>query len=198
MKKFLINKNSKTMKKLHSMMMMLAIMVTALGFAACSDDDDDNNGKGKSGDYIEITLNGKTYKEYLLGIYGNGSIAEDSEGRPISLTNTTEDVFEKYGFSFFMGITHYSRKNELLASKPGTYYCLEDLDVYDYDNYKIFVFWPSLMIDYNDYDWVSGTHKVTSIKEVNGEVQVEGNFTGEFEFEGESCNVKGSYRITIP
>lgn len=32
------------MKKLHSMMIMFAIMVTALGFTACSDDDDD---KGK-------------------------------------------------------------------------------------------------------------------------------------------------------
>ena len=40
------------MKKLHSMMMMLAIMVTALGFAACSDDDDD---KGK----VEASIVGK-------------------------------------------------------------------------------------------------------------------------------------------
>ena len=32
------------MKKLHSILMMLAIMVTALCFTACSDDDDD---KGK-------------------------------------------------------------------------------------------------------------------------------------------------------
>lgn len=32
------------MKKLHSILMMLAIMVAALGFTACSDDDDD---KGK-------------------------------------------------------------------------------------------------------------------------------------------------------
>lgn len=32
------------MKKLHSILMMLAIMVTALGFTTCSDDDDD---KGK-------------------------------------------------------------------------------------------------------------------------------------------------------
>lgn len=32
------------MKKLHSIMMLFAIMVTALGFTACSDDDDDNKG----------------------------------------------------------------------------------------------------------------------------------------------------------
>ena len=40
------------MKKLHSILMMLAIMVTALGFTACSDDDDD---KGK----VEASIVGK-------------------------------------------------------------------------------------------------------------------------------------------
>lgn len=32
------------MKKLHSIMMLLALMVTALGFTACSDDDEDKGG----------------------------------------------------------------------------------------------------------------------------------------------------------
>lgn len=50
------------MKKLLSMMMMLAIMVTALGFTACSDDDDSGGSIGNPvKSKITVTYDGKDY-----------------------------------------------------------------------------------------------------------------------------------------
>lgn len=98
--------------------------------------------------------------------------------------------------SFLFGIVHYSRINDLLASKPGTYHCTKDL--FEDDYYSNLTFWSKLTIDYNEYEWVEGTHKVNSIKEVNGHVQIEGTFTSTFWSGIESCNVEGRYRVTIP
>ena len=55
-----------------------------------------------------------------------------------------------------------------------------------------------LEIDYKEYDFESGTHQVTSVKEVGGKIQIEGNFTNKFEYHGDTKTIKGNYRMTIP
>ncbi len=84
MKKFLINKISKTMKKLHSILMMLAIMVAALGFTACSDDDDD---KGK----VEASIVGvweiTAYDVDPIEMVENGTIIPEDIGSTWKFTS---------------------------------------------------------------------------------------------------------------
>lgn len=188
------------MKKLHSILMLLpTIMLIALAFISCGgDDDNEETGGSSSNDYIEITLNGKTYRDNIkLWSYVQiDPVGKDAEGNPLTATYDMEDHFEKYGFSFLFGIVHYSKINDLLASKPGTYHCTKDL--FEDDYYSNLTFWSKLTIDYNEYEWVEGTHKVNSIKEVNGHVQIEGTFTSTFWSGIESSNVEGRYRVTIP
>lgn len=163
---------------------------------------DDDNGNGNtnplSGDYIQVTLNGKTYSDNKLDWCKAqiDPVGRDSNNKPLTLTYDMCDHFDKYGFSFFWGVVHFSRKSDLLASPIGAYGCGESILSDDY--YKNLTFWSTLEIDYDEYKWVSGTHQVKSIKEVGGGVQLEGSFTSEFVLNGSSRTVKGDYRITIP
>ena len=186
------------MKKLYSTIMMLAMMVAALSFTACGDDDDDDGGSSTTGDYLRVTLDGKTYSDKILNWdYAQiDPVGRDDNNKPLTYTYDMCDHFDKEGFSFMFGVVHFSRKDDLLACSPGTYSCSKDILSDDF--YKNFTFSASLDIDYDEYDWVSGTHKIKTIKEVNGKVQLEGSFTSVFELNGNSKTVTGDYRITIP
>lgn len=163
-------------------------------------DNEDNNGTGvpSTGDFIQVTLNGKTYTGTIYdNIYAQiDPVGRDSENKPLTLTYDMFDHFSEKGFEFFHGIVHYSRKADLLTTKPGTYECGKDILTQKY--YHNMNFWSTLSIDYEDYDWVSGTHTLKSIKEVNGHVQLEGSYTSTFEHDGKTVTVKGKYRMTIP
>lgn len=190
------------MKKIHSTIMMLAMMVAALSLTACGGDDDEEDGGGNiipiSGDFIRVTLDGKTYSANILDWHYAqiDPVGRDSNDKPLTFTYDMCDHFDDDGFSFMFGVVHFSRKNELLASSPGTYGCSKDILSDDY--YRNLTFCSTLEIDYDEYKWVSGTHNVKSIKEVNGEVQLEGSFTSNFELNGNTKKVKGDYRISIP
>jgi len=166
--------------------------------------DNDNNNQGSnddfsmSGDFIKITMDGKTYSDKIVDWYYAqiDPVGRDANNKPLTFTYDMRDHFDDYGFSFMFGVVHYSRKNDLLASSVGTYGCAESILSDDY--YKNLTFWSTLEIDYDEYTWNSGTHEVKSIKEVDGRVQLEGIFTSNFSFNGSSRTVKGSYRITIP
>ena len=160
-----------------------------------ANDEDDS---GITGDYIRVTLNGHTYSDKILKWHYAqvDPVGRDDNNKPLTLTYDMYDRFEDYGFSFMFGVVHFSRKNELLASSPGTYGCSESILSSDY--YRNLTFCSTLDIDYDEYKWVSGTHEVKSIKEVNGDVQIEGAFTSTFIYEGDSKIVNGDYRITIP
>lgn len=49
------------------------------------------------------------------------------------------------------------------------------------------------------YELVKGTNNVKSIKDVEDGVQVEGTFTGTYEYESNNrqCEIKGKYRMTL-
>ena len=185
------------MKKVYSTIMMLTMMVAALSFTACGDDEDDDNPNG-GGDYIQVTLDGKTYSDKILNWHYAqvDPVGEDENGKPLTFTYDMYEHFEDDGFSFMFGVVHYSRNADLLASPTGNYGCAKDILSDDF--YKNLTFSPSLDIDYHEYEWKSGTHQVKSIKEVNGKVQLEAEFTSKFEYKGNNKTVKGKYRITIP
>ena len=163
-----------------------------------NDDEGDGDNDTISGDYLQVTLDGKSYSDKILDWYiaQIDPVGYDNNGKPLTLTYDMRDHFEDKGFSFFFGIVHFSRKSDLLASPVGSYGCAESILNDNY--YNNLTFWSDLEIDYNEYKWISGTHNVKSIKEVNGDVQIEGSFTSIFNYEGDSKTVKGSYRITIP
>lgn len=189
------------MKKVYSTIMMLAMMVAALSLTACGGDDDEDGGGdaiSTSGDYIRVTLDGKTYSDNILDWHYAqiDPVGRDKNDKPLTFTYDMCDHFDNNGFSFMFGVVHFSRTNELLASSPGTYGCAKD--ILDSNFYNNLTFSSVLEIDYDEYDWVSGTHNVKSIKKVNGEVQLEGSFTSNFELNGNIKKVKGDYRISIP
>lgn len=181
---------------------LLAIMPFAL--ASCSDDDD-NSGEGKT-DYLEITLNGKTYRENIpmFGyVFFEGS-ETDSKGKLITLTFVTLDGFsDKYGFKILPGISHYTKKSDLLSSSPGTYPHHSDFGnitqgPLDCENFTL-VSDLEIISSGEFYELVKGTNNVKSIKDVGDGVQVEGTFTGTYECESNNrqCEIKGKYRMTL-
>ena len=90
-------------------MLLPTIMLIALAFISCGgDDDNEETGGSSSNDYIEITLNGKTYRDNIkLWSYVQiDPVGKDAEGNPLTATYDMEDHFEKYGFSFLFGIVH--------------------------------------------------------------------------------------------
>lgn len=191
------------MKKFFSFFTLMVMSVfMVMGISSCSSDDDEEDGIGTetpiSGDYIRITLDGKTYSDKILDWYyiQVDPVGRDSNNKSLTLTGDMRDHFEDYGFSFMFGVVHFSKMNELLASSPGTYGCSKDMLRDDY--YRNLTFTATLDIDYDEYEWVSGTHQVKSIKEVGGKVQLVGSFTSKFELDGNIKTVKGDYRITIP
>ena len=186
------------MKKLYSTIMLLAMMVAALGFTACGGDDGDDKGGGNnepiSGDFVKVTFQGNTYQE-SIPIYCQIDPVGWNGDTPLTYTYDAIPHFENYGFEFMFGIIHYSRKTDLLKSLPGSYDCAGGIYLNYYSN---LTFTGLLEIDYIEYDFVSGTHEVTSVKEVGGRVQIEGNFTNIFEYHGDTKTIKGNYRMTIP
>lgn len=183
------------MKKIYLTVMTLAMMVAALGVTACGGDDDDidNGGEKIDGDYVKVIFEGKTYQESMPFYMQIDPVGKEN-GTPLTFTYDAIEHFERDGFSFMLGLMHYSRKADLLSCSPGRYSCKGGI----YNGYVNFTLTTSLEIDYDEYDFVSGTHQVTSIKEMGGRVQIEGNFTSFFEYRGDEKSIKGSYRMTIP
>ena len=185
------------MKKLYSTIMLLAMMVAALSFTACGSDDGGNGNGGSgsgfyTGDFIELTIDGKTYKKNLIGIYTEIELSSFGyEG--LTLTSTTEDVFCDEGFRFFMGLSHYSSSSKLLSSSTGSYN-VHTKSNNDSSNLCLFVQFQKNSID---YDAESGTHKVTSIKQVSNGVQVSGTFNITLKRNSNTKMIEGKYTMTL-
>ena len=97
---------------------------------------------------------------------------------------------------FMIGLVHFTHESDLLACSTGTYGCARDIMADDF--YRNLTLTTLLDIDYDEYNWVGGTHEVKSIQKVNGKIQIEGSFTSNFELKGDSQFISGSYRMTIP
>ena len=164
---------------------LLGVLFSTLFFASCSDDDDDSG----SGDFIEVTIDGKTYRHNVYGFYTQWTI--DSE---LVATICSEDVFYDDGFEFLYGIYHYEDLNKLLKCSTGQYGIgIGD----DGDNLDF-----TADLEYNSgNDWwqaESGTHTVTSIKKVSGGAQIEGSFkVSMYSDDSGYKEVSGKYRMTV-
>ena len=99
---------------------MALLALLPLSLTSCNDDDDVNNGNS---DYIELTFNGKTYRESIpvFGYVILDDALTDSEGKRVTLTNVSLDAFDKYGFSFMPSIGHFTKKSDLVSAKTGEY-----------------------------------------------------------------------------
>jgi hypothetical protein len=160
---------------------------------------DDTPSASSNDDYIEVTLNGKTYKEKLYnGLFAQiEPVGRDKSNRPLTFTYDMVDHFDGKGFSFMLGIIHYTKKDELLSlSSPGTYSVCGN--VLDDDQLSNLVLAPTFDYDYYSYNLQSGTNQVKSIKEVKHGVRITGSFTTTFAKNGDVKTVKGSYAMTIP
>ena len=147
-------------------------------------------------DFLNFTLDGKTYSAKVKYYAQVAPIDKDENGKSLTYTYGIEDLFNIEGFLFRLGLIHFSWKSDLLASPIGTYYCSERPHSGDYKHNLTLC--PNLKLNFNTYKWSSGTHEVKSIKEVNGKVQIEGDFTSTFYYDGDSRTVEGNYRMTIP
>lgn len=168
---------------------MIAVMavLSACGFTSCSDDEGGNGGQ----DFIEVTIDGKTYKKDVFGVYSMVPADDD-----LVVCYSTEDVFEDKGFGLFYGIVMPESEEDILDSSTGSYRA-----VYNFrDDVKNFDFTLDLeYYDSDEYYYVqSGKHKVTSIRKVDEGVQIEGTFDVVLEenYSSEEKTVKGKYRIT--
>ena len=184
--------------------MGILLGVASLGFAGCSDSEDGNESNGSlSGDFIEVTINGKTYRHNVLGIYS--AIPSEKEG--VWCYFSTEDVFDNDGFNVFYSLNCYEDLNRLLQCPTGNYGVVTTEEwVDEADNL-------SFSLDYEDeddyYEIKSGSHRVTSIKPAKVKtpygtseaVQIEGTFdltmTAEYYTSDSQCKIKGKYRMSI-
>jgi uncharacterized lipoprotein YehR (DUF1307 family) len=183
------------MKRLYSTIMLLAMMVAVVSFTACGGDDDDEKGGGNGGsngsDFIELTIDGKTYHKNLFGIYSQLPIGKDD----LVLTGTTEDVFYDEGFSFFLGLIHSENKSKLLSSTPGNY-SVKDNTIYNDtpENLCLFTIFEK---NRNEYDLKSGSHRVTSVRQTDKGIQVSGTFTVTKTYDDDTVTITGKYALTV-
>ena len=168
---------------------MIAVMAVlgTMGFTSCSDDDGGNGGQ----DFIEVTIDGKTYRKDVYSIYSLIPVEDD-----LVVCYSTEDVFDDKGFGLFYGIVMPESEEDVLDSSTGSYRAVEDFrgDVRNFDFTLDLEFY-----DTDEYFYVlDGTHKVTSIRKVDEGVQIEGTFDVVLEesYSYEEKSVKGKYRIT--
>lgn len=162
-------------------------------------DNDNEASEGSGSSYIQVKIDGKTYKEAIPEwIYAQiNNMGTDSQGKKLSYTYDMVAHFEETeGFLFMFGITHYRNKTDLLASSPGSYPFARDTA--DDEIYNNLAFTCLYELDGDEYTCVSGTHQVKSIKSEGSDVRVEGSFTAVFKYNGDTKNIQGSYSILIP
>ena len=158
--------------KLMSKLAMLLLSVVVFGFTACSEDDS----SGRSGEYLEVTVNGKTFKKVIECT----GVSETSDYSCVYTCDTDP-------IDFMLWFT--SDLNAVASASPGSY----RLNSSDYP--QCF----DLDIEYitDDYDFIPvqrGTHNVTSIRKVGQGVMVEGKFSGVLE---NGAPISGKYRIWL-
>ena len=166
------------------------MVLVSVAFIACGGDDD-NGGSNSSGDFIEVTIDGKTYHKEMYGIYGQATLGKNG----MVLTGTMEDLFDDEGFRFFMGLTHSEKKENLLSSPLGNYRVVDDLRVYNEpDNLSLY---PQYDENKHNYKLGNGSHQVTSIKQTKNGVQVCGTFNITMYYHDDSVLIKGKYAMTV-
>ena len=154
-------------------------------------DDGDETGGVNGTDFIELTIDSKTYHKNLFGIYSQVPVGQDD----LVLTGTTEDVFYDEGFSFFLGLIHSENKDKLLSSSLGNY-SVKDNTIYNdtSENLCLFTIFEK---NRHEYDLKSGSHRVTSIKQTEKGIRVSGTFTVTKTYDDDTVIIIGKYALTV-
>ena len=166
------------MKFIHKLLALLLTIFT-LGFTSCTEDEDMWFGGGHRGEYLEVTVDGRTIRK----VVEITSVAE-SGGYCFVQTCDTYPVNLELA---------YHRDLRRVANYPtgeyrfGNVYGVENFDLsigYEYDDGY-----------YGEYLYSEdGKHVVTSIKYYGDEVYVEGYFRG---FLNDGSPISGKYRIAL-
>lgn len=191
------------MKQLNSII-MLAMMVAAFGLTACSSDDDDNGDEGggssnSSSSYLEVTIDGKKYKQNFNLPFVSMTLSSEVEGG-LWLSSSIEEGFDG-DLDFGIAIYHKSDINALLQSSLTTTYNVigNKKNIWQQAD-KIHNLTLQLLYrnENGNCEVTSGTHKVTSIKKKNkDEVIISGTFTAKLKDYESSYNVSGKYQVIV-
>ncbi len=195
------------MKKFVAILWMFALAASTTILVSCSEDEDNiisTNGESSGeGDFIEITLDGKTYRHNVnKSVYQSTPIIDDGMKMTAYLSF---DNFRDYGFTFSYGLSHYADQSRLLGCSVGNYpvtsYGPSDEDEPLMRNLE---FDANLSSNVMGRNWVptgEGTHTVTSIKAAKDDVVIEGTFNitmcGGWDESLEERRVSGKYRMTV-
>lgn len=186
------------MKKINSMMVMLAMMVAALSLSACGGDDEEGGNGGNTSNYLEVTIDGKKYTQQFVLPFVTTTIPSDVDNS-LRLSASIEEEFNG-NLDFGIAIYHKSDINELLSSNPGTYNVIGNKkSIWEQagDVHNL-----TLQIGYRNgngnCEVVEGTHKVISIRKAdNSSVTISGSFSALLEDNMTSYEVSGKYQVTV-
>ena len=185
----------KTFRKIFTVLLAVALCCS---FVACGDDEDDDNGLF-GGDYLEVTIKGKTQRVKVPSIYATCGL----DNEYIYTYNAWYDLFK--GYDVVQGLVHYEDLDRLSRCKPGKYDVTGgSLDLVDFEG-KNFDFDLAYKTPSGDYfESVGGTHIVKSIKKDEDGVVIEGEFDAEMSNErycdpgdGRTFRMPGKYRMSL-
>lgn len=177
------------MKKVFSIWswaMVLALCI--VGFSSCSDDDD-GGGSYKGEGYLEVAVNGKTYKENYVYI---------APGGRTNITDRYIGGVETPDADIDFTLYHYANEKDFKNAKTG------DFGIDDsYGNKNNFSFLVGVHCDAGWYEYVSGgKHTITNIKLLSTDSQsgtltylIEGTFSCSFKHDtnGKTLEMSGKY-----
>jgi hypothetical protein len=192
------------MKKVINFWSLAMVVAMCVSVSSCSRDNDENsNGNSGGSEFIELTINEKTYTNnpIIMGGAGFGSC----KGRQLF----AEDAGGEY---YCLIELNYSRYNsDFQNSTPGTYRIISFEFDYSRLEHKYKATNLDLLVDFSIYgtgktfELISGVHNVTEIKFINtdsnskSKYSVSGNFSCEHRNSqtGKTYTTTGRYKTTV-
>tara|TARA_B110000027_G_C15945343_1_gene223145 strand:+ start:73 stop:624 length:552 start_codon:yes stop_codon:yes gene_type:complete len=178
-------------------MKKLIYLFLALIIVACSSGDDGNDNNYET--YLEIVVNGQTYRESLVG-FGYGNSSQDCNGLssfiiPLPEINTASKRYSA-------DILHFYQTVNFNEATTGSYPIKGEY--LDDDCHLTLSFRLTENSGNNFFNLTDGAHTITGISEISSdnndtEWVVEGNFNANLEDSnsGESISLTGSYRAVL-
>ena len=178
------------MKKMYYSSVLMAILLAlCVGFSSCSDDDDDDGGGYKGEGYLEVVVNGKTYKENYIDI---------APGGRTNITDRYVGGVETPDADIDFTLYHYTNEKDFKNVKTGSF-GIDD----PYGNKNNFSLLVGVHSDGGWYEYVAGgKNNITNIKHLSTDSQsgvltylIEGTFSCSFKHstDGKTLEMSGKY-----
>ena len=178
-------------------MKKLLYLFLAITIISCGGDDDGNDNNYET--YLEIVVNGQTYRESVVG-YGYGSNSQDCNGtssfiKPFPEINTASHRYSA-------DILHFYNTVDFNETTTGSYPITGNF--LDNDCNLTLSLLYSDTSGNNYFNLTNGSHTITRISQLDNdnndtEWVIEGNFTANFEdiSSGESFSITGTHRAIL-